>query len=276
MGKDKRGGISQQQHLVELARLHESQGSKQKIAESHVLFQNPGEMLVEIKLAAPENSRRRKIARDVLLALVPLGIAQGYSMSGFPPTIVGAVICWMLTAALLTHAAWIGTPRINPRVRIVGLVGIYAIVVWLLWAPVQTEYQREHSGVGSEALHVGITTTIFSVDYPPIWIEFREVKGKCVAPVNVLIGMVLTNGSQNPIQLRSATMQYKSGWMSWSNMPYLPPGQLYWTQESHDGFADLSQAIPINLDVKDVNSLSSNSLAPKTAYGAYAAFEYPV
>jgi hypothetical protein len=87
---------------------------------------------------------RGKIARDILLALIPLGIAQGYSMSGFPPTIVGAIVCWIATATLLSHAAWIGFPRVNRWIRGIGLCVLYGVVVWLLWVPVQGEYRKEH------------------------------------------------------------------------------------------------------------------------------------
>ena len=96
------------------------------------------------------SKKYKTIARDILLAIVPLGVAQGYSMSGLPPTIVGACICWGLTAMLALHAAWIGLPIKKRPVRAMLLIASVGILIWALWNPVTVEYRKEHPNSAPE------------------------------------------------------------------------------------------------------------------------------
>jgi hypothetical protein len=89
----------------------------------------------------------RKITRDVLLALIPSGIALGYSISGLPPNIMLAVLCWAATAALVGHAIWRAFPKHRKRNRAAALFMLYGIAILFLWKPVQTRYRKEHEEV---------------------------------------------------------------------------------------------------------------------------------
>jgi len=97
----------------------------------------------------PEKKKRNPepstiVARDILIAIVTLLIPQGWSMSGFPPNIIGACICWLVAGLFLAHALW--TYRRLPKwIRGVAIsVGIVGAILFL-WNPVLAEYQKEYA-----------------------------------------------------------------------------------------------------------------------------------
>lgn len=91
------------------------------------------------------------LARDVLLAVVCLLIPQGWSMSGFPPSIVWACVCWAGAAILLIHASLAGLPRISKKIKIPVVIVSLAMVVWRMWTPVVEEYRRENARLKTDA-----------------------------------------------------------------------------------------------------------------------------
>ncbi len=65
-------------------------------------------------------------------------------MSGFPPSIIWACICWVGAAILLIHAVLVGFPGVSKKIKIPLVAVGLAAVVWMMWKPVREEYRKEH------------------------------------------------------------------------------------------------------------------------------------
>ena len=88
---------------------------------------------------------------DLYVAFVCFLFPLGWSMSGFPPNIVLACLCWAASLLLLLHAFWIyeKTAHLSTTTKLIAILAVGAIVLSLAWAPVATEYHREHFVVDS-------------------------------------------------------------------------------------------------------------------------------
>lgn len=83
---------------------------------------------------------------DLYLAAVTFLFPMGWSLSGFPPNIILACICWAITWVLLIHAFWIFEKTANLHAWIKSMIVVFASIVLILlaWRPVAEEYRREH------------------------------------------------------------------------------------------------------------------------------------
>lgn len=100
---------------------------------------------------------------DLYVALVCFLFPLGWSMSGFPPNIIAACICWAVSLALLLHAFWIyeKAAGLSTITKVILTMLVAVILLLLVWSPVSNEYRREHffvdSGKFIEALRAQTT-----------------------------------------------------------------------------------------------------------------------
>lgn len=96
-----------------------------------------------VRATSAERPKRVTVTRDIFLALIPFGISQGWSMSGFPPKIILACMCWACTALALFHIVWITVPAKKPVRGALIVVAVVGLATWM-WNPVRAEYAKEH------------------------------------------------------------------------------------------------------------------------------------
>jgi hypothetical protein len=89
---------------------------------------------------------------DLYIALITFLFPLGWSLSGFPPNIVLACVCWTISVVLLLRAFWIyeRTVAIPHNWKTVITCGALLLVVGLSWSPVRAEYRKEHFTVDSD------------------------------------------------------------------------------------------------------------------------------
>jgi hypothetical protein len=114
------------------------------LQSAYDLQQHPKMVLPQV--SSPKDTAASKtgiITRDVFLAVVTLLIPQGWSMSGFPPNIVLACVCWLGAAIFLADALW--TYRsLGKWTRATAILVGMVTTISFLWIPVKVEYTKEH------------------------------------------------------------------------------------------------------------------------------------
>jgi hypothetical protein len=86
---------------------------------------------------------------DFLIALISLLFPFGWSVSGFPPSIILACICWVITLLTFSHFFWNwscnkGESRIT---RWGVILGVPVVILIIAWKPVADQYRLQHPNV---------------------------------------------------------------------------------------------------------------------------------
>jgi hypothetical protein len=89
---------------------------------------------------------------EFVVLLISLLIPLGWSMSGLPPSIVIACICWAISLAVLLHFFWIHTTKWHPGARWCVALSGPALLVFLSWAPIRQQYHIQHSPSTDDSL----------------------------------------------------------------------------------------------------------------------------
>lgn len=109
-----------------------------------------------------------------LFALVSLGFTFGWSVSGFPPSIILACSCWAVTIAVLLHYFWVWSRKANlHRWITVGAIICFSFIILLFsWKPVKERYIAEHlppPPTPAEALIMNTLTNKPTISLGVVW-----------------------------------------------------------------------------------------------------------
>jgi hypothetical protein len=97
-----------------------------------------------------------------LFALVSQGITFGYSMSGFPPSIVLACACWAITLLVALHYVWVWCRRrkVSKGFSIGLLIIIPAAIVFFFGKPIKEQYIAQHSPPRMTPMETNVMTAV--------------------------------------------------------------------------------------------------------------------
>lgn len=100
----------------------------------------------ETKTDQPKMEKFGSLKLDILLAVILFLVPLGWSVSGFPPNIILACICWGLTLVLVLHVLWIWerTGRWPLWLKVTVTVLVPIVLMAYAWQPVKDEYRKEH------------------------------------------------------------------------------------------------------------------------------------
>jgi hypothetical protein len=91
-----------------------------------------------------ENHKKTYTA-DFLLLLISGGIPFGWQVSGYPPSIEVACVCWSITLLIFLHIVWTWTDKWKKQLRVIILILIPTVVIGFAGNPVKKQYVLQHN-----------------------------------------------------------------------------------------------------------------------------------
>ena len=136
-------------------------------------------------------NHKKTYTADFLLLLISGGVPFGWQVSGWPPSIEVACVCWGITLLIFLHIVWAWTEKWNTILRLIILILIPTAVLYFAWNPVKKQYILQHNPTKNEAKipnqwYLSIKTVHVNPNpaFPPIERAINEVPFRIMALVN--------------------------------------------------------------------------------------------